>query len=388
MQQLSRVWYSWIPTNLGEINPLFFGKSKNVDEKLQNARIKNNRFFAEKIDISFISDTHYFLSKWLNPLAKTILPTLEDELFGFADIKIEEKKAYFFGKIELYYPEHFQASAFFDLEHTGKIRIYGVSLFPKKEELWKNFSNKEEFLDYLAQVIFIIIKTIVHGDNHHHQKIDTAIEVKRGKFDPIVILKTMIQHIKRVEHDTKNMDKCIGRLKAKNTIEELKGYRSYIRTFRSLFLQNIKSDGPEPLYTKDPSILDNLIDSTEATVNKWINTPTYFSSFLSILLVYMALSVSGAILYNNLTGGEDPVFSDWGYYRLSLLALMVLMTYHLKCSVYSWLFYKYYAFFEYLYYVSAYEHPRRWQDAIIKNILKFRNSLFFLVIAFVSWNFV
>ena len=87
--QKSREWYSWVPTNLGEINIKFFGKSKYIHDKLpEDPRPEKNRFVAAGIDISFISDTHYFLSKWFNPLAKSILPAIEGEYFGTADIDI------------------------------------------------------------------------------------------------------------------------------------------------------------------------------------------------------------------------------------------------------------------------------------------------------------
>lgn len=383
----SEEWYSWVPTNLGELNIRFFGKSRDMDRNLQNAKIKNNIFSATSIDISFISDTHYFLSKWLNPLAKATLPALEEELFGTTDIVIEETETCFSGTIKLYYSEVFQAVAFFELEHNGKIKIHKLSINPEDEKLWKNFSDKSEFLDYLVQVIFIIIKNIVHGDNHHHQKIDTAIVVKRGKFDPCFILKTMIRHIKRIEHDVKNMNKCHGRLKAQNTIEELNGYRSYIRTFRSLFLKNNVNMTGEPLFVKDPSILDNIIDSAEATVKKRINSPVLFSSFLSIVLVYAAISISGAIMYINLMGKnyQPLICNDWSYYSLGLFILLALMYSQIICSIRSWLFHKYYAFFEYLYYLSSYENPKRWRDKIIKFALIYNKALFFLFVALLSY---
>lgn len=380
------VWHSWIPTNLGEINIRFFGKSRDAEKNLRNVEISNNKFIAKKVDVSFISDTHFFLSKWMSPLVKTLVPAIENEIFGTVDIEIEERSSHFSGEVSLFYTEYFEANASFILEYTGKIKIDNITICPEKDILWKNFSGKDEFLDYLAQVIFIIIKTIVHGDNHHHQKIDTAIEVKRGEFDPFFILETMIRHIKRVEYDIKNMDRCHGRLKAQASIEELNGYRSYIKTFRTLFIENAKTAKDGLLFAKDPSILDNIIDSAKASIKKWTYATTYFPAFISIALVYVAISISGAILYVSLMGNnfKGLIDNDWTYYFLSLVLLTVLMASHIKCSILSWLFYKQYALFEYLYHLSALENPKRFQDKMIKFILKYYKPFFFLFVALLS----
>lgn len=355
-------WYSWIPTNLGKLNFNYFAISKDISGKYKKIFKSRNRLLIRDLDIRTISDTYTPVSKWLDPVMNKLLPSLDGEIFASVDFFICQKNLDFTGVISLKYPEAFSVKANLDVKYNGKIKIdhfqYDLSEDGIELVFDKSFKDKIEFEDYLAQVIYILVKAIIHGDNHHHQKIDTAITVQRNHFSPRLIVKSLVQHIKRVEHDIKYLDRCYGQLKAKSAIDEMKGYRSYIKTFRSLFIKNRIKDKFE--YVSNPQILDNIIDSLEASVNKMQLRYTYKSAVLSIILVYIALAISGAILYINLLNECNTVkaIHNWKYYVAFLLILFSVAVFHIKCASFSALFFKFYHLYEYLFHLEAIEHPK------------------------------
>lgn len=363
----SHSWYSWIPTNLGELNFEYFGKSKDLEGKYQKVRKTQSTFYIKKLDISFISDTYTTLSKWLDPLMSSFLPSFEEEVFGSVDFFIRKQTSYFTAKIRLSYPEYFLAEARIRVGLDGKFKVYDLTMFPNNEELWADFGSQEHFSDYLAQVIFIITKGLLHGDNHHHQKIDTAITINRNKFLPEHIIKNLILHIKRVEHDIKSLDRCYGEIKAKNAVEEMKGYQSYINTFRSIFYPKSREGVNTPKYVSDKSILDNIIASLEANVKKSQNKPAHRITIISTLLVYLAAAVSGAILYINLMDcNYESHITHWGFYWTYLVILLIISIMHLRCVFASWVFYHFYPIYEYLFHITALRNPKGIMNKIIR----------------------
>lgn len=373
-------WYSWIPTNLGELNFNFIGKSKIIQDKYNKIRKTGSSFYIKKLDISSISDTYISDETWLDFFLALLLPTLEDEKFGYVDLLLIKSLASFEGKIRLSYPGHVIANAHISINLNGLLKISDLSIDSDDEELWSEFDDKNDFMNYLAQVIFIVIKGLIHGDNHHHQKIDTAITVNQNSFRPELIIKSMIQHIKRVEHDIKNLDRCYGEIKAKNSIEEMKGYRSYINTFRILFSDKMILLNTSPTYIKDPKILDNVIDSLESNVKKSQNKPAHRLSLISTILVYLAALISGAILYVNLFGDQkQTIVGHWGYYWIYAVIIFYLGSMHLKCIIQSLVFYQYYHLYEYLFHLEAIEKPRGIKR-FLQLVLKQRYTLFTLLI--------
>lgn len=354
-----QVWYSWIPTNLGELNLDYFGKSKELEGKYKKIKKTSKYFYIKKLDISSISDTYTPLNKWLDPLTTALLPSYEKEVYGNVDFFICKKQFFFSSKIRLSYPEHFVAQADLDVDFNGKLKIFNLVINPNDKNIWDEFESYEHFRDYLAQVIFIIIKSIIHGDNHHHQKIDTAITVNRDSFNPQLIIENLCKHIKRVEHDIKNFDRCYGELKAKNAIEEMKGYKSYINTFRSLFIPKDNPLKDCPIYVSDPTIIDNIIISLESSVKKSQNKPMHRFTIISTMLIYAAAVISAGILYLNMMKEcYSPIVFDFDYYIVYIAVLSLIAIFHLRCTIASFIFYNFYNFYEYLFHLTAIEKPK------------------------------
>jgi hypothetical protein len=371
-------WYSWIPTNLGELNFDFIGKSKIIENNYQQIRKRNNSFYIKKLDISYISDTYTPNDALVNLLLSPFLPSFQEEIFGYADVFLIKNTFTFYGTIRLSYPENFLAKATIEIELNGKIKISNLDVNSYEEGLWSEFGDYNHFSNYLAQVIFIIIKGLIHGDNHHHQKIDTAIAVNPNQFQPEYIVQNMIRHIKRVEHDIKHLDRCYGEIKSKNSIEEMKGYRSYIKTFRLLFAQQIDNLTVVPIYVKEEKILDNIIDSLESNVKKTQNKPAHRLSFFAILLVYLGALISGSILYLNLWGKDHPSYvNNWGYYWIYATIILYIALLHLKCIIKSLVFYHNYHIYEYLFHLQALKQPTG-----INKIIKFFWKQKYTILAF------
>jgi len=380
-------WYSWIPTNLGELNIDFFGKSKELENKYKKIYHDTERFNIEDLDISFISDTYTPIPGFFK-FATKLLPSLDNEVYASVDLFIEKRDNDFYAEIDLTYLNIFSATAKINIESNGKFKLYELIPSSTDYELWKEFDTFDDFLDYLAQVIFIICKGIIHGDNHHHQKIDTAITVNRSSFRPELIVKSLVQHVKRVEHDIKNFDRCYGEIKSKNSIEEMKGYQSYINTFRSIFMRNPKRyTTSQPLYVTEEKILNNVIKSLESSVKKSQNKPTHKFTIITTLLVYLASLISGAILYVNFLKlqGEPLIAVESSYYLYFALSMTMLAFLHLRCTISSFVFYTYYNLFEFLFHLEALSKPKLLTNKIIKFLWHNKYFLLFVPVVIILW---
>ncbi len=369
-------WHSWIPTNLGELNFNYFGKSKSLDFRYKSIQKTNNSLKIEKLDISIISDTYTPISKYLEPTF--LLPSLEEEVYGYIDCVLYVDNSVFKGKLTLFYPEIFLVEVQIEIKENGEFKVFDFKLDNEDKEIWSDFRDYDDFESYLAQIIFILTKSIVHGDNHHHQKIDTAITINKNSFDAELILENLIKHVKSVEIDIKNIDKCYGQLKAENSLEEMKGYRSYINTFRTLFLLENKSN---KTYVKEKSILNNIIDSIESSVKKLKNKINKFSSIMATSLIYIAAIISGGILYINLMGDNYySTIETFDYYLVYLGILTLVLIAHLKCSISSYIFYNFYHLFEYLFHLVALKKPKGMTNKIMKFFWVNKYGLFALTI--------
>lgn len=388
-------WYAWIPTNLGILDFKYIGKIDNLSDICTDYDKTSINFWVEELQTKTISDTYTPVTKnnvtdWM---FRKILPSLKGEIYSNASISISKNKnknnGSMNGIIRLFYPEVCEVRAKVDIKPNGICKIYEVQLANSLDgNFWEeDFETMDEFFDYLAQVIFIIIKYIVHSDNHHHQKIDTAIKVERAKaFSPLPIIDSLIRHVKSIESDVKKIDHCRGRIKIANSIEEAKGYRSYINTFYTLFLIkdgvfNKEDYSNAKTYIKEPKILDNIIASLEAHVSKSNNKPGYWYGIFSILLVYVAAMISGAILSNNLMQEhiyfvsilpsiEDIEINNtamnWNIYWFSVIFFGIFIYWNLRCQFLSIVYYKWYHLYEFLFHLEALKEVPKKRHKIIK----------------------
>lgn len=378
-------WYSWIPTNLGILNFNYIAVNKNlIQSKYKSLSADNNQIKIEELSSSFISDSNLTDAPFL--IKKFVLPDNESEIFSYTNIEINNESYIdlFKGKIEIIYKDiNFTLSSDFEIEKNGKIKFFN---FKSKvdsadfEIILGNFKNEEHFRDYIVQIFFVIIKSIVHGDHHHHQKIDVSINVLKNEFKPFEILNRLIKQVKSIEYDIKNFKNCGDELKIKNSIEEMKGYKSYIDTFSELFIKN----EDEKEYEKSKNILNNILLSLESSVKKVNNRQEDRDKIITFVYTYLGLFISINLLFFKLNNNLKFDIS-FEFYYLSLLILFMAFGFHLKCRIKSYIFYKKYYWQEIFYHLNYAKYSElKFLTKIIKIMYLYGKSIYYLLLAIVS----
>lgn len=105
-------------------------------------------------------------------------------------------------------------------------------------------------LTYIAQSLYTVIKRLIHGDNHHHHKLDTIIPVAETPFDPEMIFNSMASRLKEIEVTIREGNT----LSAQSDALKAKGLKSYISTFVCLFLKCKESSLMCPILSVEESI--------------------------------------------------------------------------------------------------------------------------------------
>lgn len=375
----SSSWYGWIPTNVGKLNFKFVGLHKDIQENDHDEIIvTDNTFRISNFSTKFISDTYAKAPKLFK---KIFLPKIENEIFSKADIFLKERKQCFTGGISLKYKDtDYIISANVIIGKNGKTKIYNLVHSGTLDLELENFNNIDEFDDHIAQVFFVILKTIVHGDHHHHQKIDVAIKVSKNKFDYHKIMNDLMTQVKRIEYDIKSITRCGNELKIQNAIEEMNGYKSYIKTFGQIFIKPTE----EEVYNSKISILDNIILSLKSSVNKHINKMTIKDKIYTSFVTYLALIVSLSILYMS-TLSDYKLQVDYHAYFIALLFLFTYMGQHLSCRVKSIVFHKYYFLTEYIYHLEYSENEDLTKtDKFSKFFVIYGSIIYFFTLLLVS----
>ena len=270
-------WYGWIPTNLGKIVFGFIDErnlgflSKRYEFKKGNDEISINLF-----DIHFISDTSFF---------NKLISFSTREHYSNASILIQNKSNNLDGIIKLFYKDTiFEVS--FNIEINGKAKFK-----LEKIDNFQNINNTDKVSYEIKQIIYVILKSIIHGDNHHHQKIDTILRITENSFDAEKILDYMLLHLKTIERNVKmSKEKCSYRLKHNITLDEVNGYISYMNTFVILF-------GNDRMKEK-LKIANNIKNSLNANVSRKEKKHNFTNTFETTLLTICALIIATNILIN------------------------------------------------------------------------------------------
>lgn len=331
MYILSSKWYGWIPTNRGKINFSFISK-KNIDAISNKYTFESNldQIKINKLDISITSDSNSFKKyrKGNDHL---------DEILSFADIIIKKDIKNLEGDIKIY-SEYFEFSSKFTIELNGKI------------EFTKIFYDVEKFKDNIKEIqilMYILIKTIVHGDSHHHQKIDIALPIVEDLNNyHEIITESFIDYIKLVERNIKNIKDCNSKLRSDIFVYEIKGYISYLKTFLILFDKDEKDKN-------SLKFADNVFSSLESTVNKRKIKGTYRLAMFTSVITFIGLFISSNILLNGFwkQSNNDVVNFMACYSRMDMLLLslsIILLAFYsnVKCNLSSMLYYKAYDIYE------------------------------------------
>jgi len=166
----------------------------------------------------------------------------------------------------------------------------------------KKINRVETKLDNIPNTIYTIIKNLIHGDNHHKQKIDTMVPVQQKKnFSYKKILSSLSENIKKNEFEAKRL------LKAKETYQveyniyyhinkltnNSKGILSYYNCFKSLFENEIKKENNDICTGKPESVIKSL----EILLNEIKNELENKKAFLNTILVLLTIFISSNILF-------------------------------------------------------------------------------------------
>ncbi|MDQ7085470.1 MAG: hypothetical protein Q9M36_11325 [Sulfurovum sp.] len=221
-------WYSWIPTNLGVLDYNFITPKQMYSNFGKNIKFSEDKTRFWNLDLKNFKDS---LSPYITTShIKEISPT--------GTISFEILDSSLKGRVSIYYADTFSIGFNYSLERNGKIRI--DSPYLGKSNQIKDIDTA--LMDTFAQIAYMMIKQSLHGDSHHHQKIDYVLKVSRDIFPADIIINTFAKHIKNVERDIKSLDTCIGHLKAMNAIEEIRGYLSYVNTFFALYKEELSQE--------------------------------------------------------------------------------------------------------------------------------------------------
>jgi hypothetical protein len=387
------VYYAWIPTNTGILSFSLMGKNpliKNSNIKNRNNQIKELEL--ENLDLSFISDTKSIIK---DHKFTFLLPHfyLEDEIeiSGYANInlKFNKNKEMYEGTIKVFYNNTLCITSEYEFEENGKLKLLNIS-YSKffKPMTGQNIEDKD-----IAQILFVLIKFIVHGDAHHHQKVDTLTFVMPSQFDCFEILDNFIDYFKRIQVDIKNSNikaKCKNLLKLKNIPYEIQGYLSYINTFITLFCSNQEKEQEKEHKTK---ILLNLEQSIKSKVETIINKQHFSNTTIGYGLVISGILLSINIFLINFFEFDKVKITYASFLTIDLILIAAIIIFvgkqQLYCRLISKFFYENYATYEYLEFLSALSNKKakrlRRKDYIIRYILAKKQAILFLILTLFSF---
>lgn len=296
-------WYSWIPTNIGILSFNYIAQKETLEEVFNEKNIDINK----TIDSIELTIKRTNLSD-INSIVKRILNL--EEIYPSAKIKINKKSKYddkldkdiiekFDGNIELYYKVGsvilIKFNANFEIELNGKIVISPIRFIYSDNEKNRVIIEDEKVIYKTSIVaIYTIIKKVVHGDNHHHQKIDTMIGVYKD-FSYCQIITDLGFQIKRIEKFVRlnrNNHKNIFNYDISIADKVSDGFISYLETFGDLF----KKDECNTHHLKLENIKNlqkSIIASTQIYNKDNDNQLKIFSAIISIIALFMALNIAG-----------------------------------------------------------------------------------------------
>lgn len=161
-------WFGWIPTNRGLLNYNFISLPKELDCKSVIKESFENKTKYSNLNLSYLSDSYIYSSfRFFSD---------SSEIPAIANIEFENKIESIDGKVEIIYKDYCKLISFFTCKLNGVVEFKDISY--DIESLGNNLN------DFKA-LIYVLIKTIIHGDAHHHQKIDVALPIIDSQFEPL-----------------------------------------------------------------------------------------------------------------------------------------------------------------------------------------------------------
>jgi len=329
---LKVVFYGWIPTNKGELEYSYISIPDLVKKDIKNYRKNSNEIFVY-FNIDPLVDDFYvfkaFSKQRKNFVPKNAKILIKKDFTGWIEIS--------YGKNENY----FEYKSKFKIYKNGVIKFLGI----------ETNNNISDNINTIKQIMFNLVKLFVHGDIHHHQKIDIFLPIIDSKFDPMKVAIYMTNSIKLIENTVKQNNNCESYLKNRVFMYEVEGFIAYFETFTLLF--------PSKKINKQLQLAKNVSYSLKSILKKREEEQKYKSYFITILITFLGLFISINILLN---GFWPPQSNDIKtllnkYSRIDAVIisfLIILFSYiiHIKCNLKSYLFYKHYKTFEVLRFIK------------------------------------
>lgn len=324
-------WYGWIPTNRGKISFEFINVPDFLQNKNSNVDIKKDSIEINNIDVSYLSDSYIF-RKFINK--SKIKPTEQTATSNINFQKIENNIK---GNIEICYDDFTKIKSNFNIKANGEIEF---------EELEIGTKVKDDISFEIKKLLYVLTKTIVHGDAHHHQKIDIALPIIEKKFNPKIVSESLLDYIKLAEKNTKNTKDCNSLFRNENIVYEIEGYLAYFKSFTLIYEDNndIK---------KDFEFATSVVSSLKSTVQKRKNKTDFYNGLYTAFFTFLGILISINILLNGFWEIKQndivKILSDTSRadaFYISLGITLSLFFFYTRCKLQSLIYYKYYEKFE------------------------------------------
>ena len=346
------MFYGWIPTNKGQIEYEFISISSFENKSILSFD-SSGLSKSLNIKLNFMDDAYIF---------RNISLKNNTNLDTFAYITINNRLD---GNIRIVW-EDTKFSSDFRIYKNGIIKFVDFNYYTKTDNV---------DIESIKQVMYVLVKSWVHGDAHHHQKIDIALKINNNNFNTGKISKSLLNYIKRIERNVKLNSECDSNLKNENILEEAKGYLSYLETFVLLF--------PSKTTKLDLALSKNIISSLESILNKRGNKVSYTNSFYTAIFTFLGLFISINILLNGFwfSKSNDITIAMHSYSRFDVLIVtffLILICFFsfIKCRVKAYIFYEHYEIFEILKYIK---YSKKSELNKLGNLIKAMPLIFFII---------
>lgn len=321
---MSKTFYGWIPTNKGKLEIDFIGRQKFLNHYIinENNVEQNDYIYKVEVNLNFMNDAFLFNAYSKNPI---------EYVETIAKLNIKKDLT---GNIT-YSNSNDEIEVSFKIENNGKIE------FDNYKQNDDNFDSKS-----IQQSMFVLAKLFIHRDNHHHQKIDTALRVY-DTFDELKISNDILSHIKILENNVKRNNKCESQLKNYNALEEAKGYIAYLKTFKVLFEK-------EKNLKKILKISKNILLSMKSNIKKRKNKANNIQGLYSALFTFIGLFITINLLFNGFYKNIDISIyvNRVDILIYTFLTILFLFFMYIRCKLHAFIYYRFYEVFDILFFVK------------------------------------
>lgn len=350
MQEISfdDIWYSWIPSNLGILNFNYIADNNNLTQVFGNGNISISSTSSQKIihlSETNLSDLNCIIKKISNisEAQSTAEIILDREVLTNQYTQKPQTKL-IKGSCKINFSNILTILSSFKIELNGKITIQDIKLHYQENQI-NSIKLTDTLKKTIVNAIYTLVKKVVHGDNHHYQKIDTMIDVYTD-FNPKQIITDLAFQIKRLEKFVKlgqtesisaiyNVDKEHAYLVAQ-------GFQSYIQTLDNLFkdykLQ--EDENTDKLnYISLENIKNVILSLPSNTQRAKINRESKRNAtifFISLLALFSTLNIFyGTLIPNAFKESnffvEHLISRDTSIFIFFVLIFMIpIFNYHIK----------------------------------------------------------